>query len=129
MQGGPLGFGMTERDTDIEFDFFDEPQTEEAPAREPRVLRRPAGGDGGPRRPMRPAPGLTPLLRLVGFIAFAILVVVLLVLWVQSCQESAKAESYREYVQAIGAVGNDSVTVGRELNDLLTTPGLTQADL
>ena len=40
---------MTERDTDIEFDFFDEPETEEATERV-RTPRRPP-----PRR--APAPG------------------------------------------------------------------------
>jgi hypothetical protein len=33
---------MSERETDFEFDFFEEPATQEAPARE-RALRRPRG--------------------------------------------------------------------------------------
>src|SRR5437588_578136 len=64
---------MSERDTDIEFDFFEEPETREA-ARPERPPQR-----GGPRPPMRTPQGLTPLLRLVGLIAFAIVIVVLLV--------------------------------------------------
>jgi len=46
---------LTERDTDIEFDFFDEPETEEAPERV-RAPRRPP--PRGPRRPVRPPAGL-----------------------------------------------------------------------
>ncbi len=40
----------THDDDRIEFDFFDEPETEEAPRtrRRPRLERR--GGGGGPRR-------------------------------------------------------------------------------
>ena len=48
---------MTERDTDIEFDFFDEPETEEATERV-RTPRRPP--PGGPRRPVRPPAGPDP---------------------------------------------------------------------
>ena len=67
---------MTERDSDIEFDFFDEPETEEA-AERTRSPRRPP--PGGPRRPVRPPAGLIPMLRLAGLIAFLIIAVVLVV--------------------------------------------------
>ncbi len=119
---------MSERDSDFEFDFFEEPATREAQPRE-RTLRRPLGGPRGPRRPMRPAAGFTPLLRLVGLIAFAILIVVLLVLWVQSCQEAEREDAYRAYVTSIGAVGDDSQRIGRDLNGALTTQGITPAEL
>ena len=62
----PLPQSMTERDTDIEFDFFDEPETEEA-AERTRAPRRPP--PGGPRRPIRPPAGFIPMLRLAGLIA------------------------------------------------------------
>ncbi len=67
---------MSERDSDIEFDFFEEPDTREGAAAEERPRRR------GRRPPVRPPTGLTPLLRLIGLISFAILIVLLLVLWV-----------------------------------------------
>jgi hypothetical protein len=119
---------MSEREPDIEFDFFDEPATEEAAQR--RTIRR--GGNGtprGPRRPMRPSPGVTPLLRLVGLIAGAILVVVLLVFWVQSCQGASEHSKYKSYMDNVSGIAKDSQTAGRQVADLLTTPGEREADL
>lgn len=117
---------MTERSSDIDFDFFDdEPETQEAAPRA-RGVRR---SGGGPRRPVRPPPGLTPLLRLVGLIAFAILVVVLLVFWAQSCRGADKRDTYSDYVEQMAAVASDSQQVGNELNTLLTTRGIRRADL
>ena len=113
---------MTEWSSDIEFDFFEEPETEETTER-PEPRRR------GPRRPVRPPAGLTPLLRLVGLIAFAILAVVLLVFWVQSCRAESKQDAYRTYMQNLRAVGRDSARLGTELNTLLTTRGIKQAEL
>jgi hypothetical protein len=123
---------MSGSDTDFEFDFFEEPETQEASGRSDRSLRRPLGGGRGPRLPrgpIRPRAGFTPLLRLLGLIAFAILIVVLLLLWVQSCQEDAKRDAYSDYMTDIGAVGKDSERIGRELSDVLTTPGIKPADL
>ena len=116
---------MSERETDFEFDFFEEPATQEAPARE-RALRRPRG-PRVPRGPIRPRAGLTPLLRLLGLIAFAILIVVLLLLWVQSCQEDAKRDTYSDYMSGMTTVADESERVGRELSDVLTTPGIRSA--
>ena len=113
---------MTERSGDIEFDFFEEPETQEATAR-PRPSR------GGPRRPVRPPTGFTPLLRLAGLIAFGILIVVLLVVWISSCRAESKKDAYRDYIQRIGSVGARSQDVGRDFQAALTTPGLRQADL
>jgi hypothetical protein len=118
---------VTDFGDDIEFDFFDEPETREE---EPRRRSPRRQGDGGPpRRPVRPPAGFTPLLRLAGLIAFAILIVVLLVLWVQSCQGASKRSSYKHYMDKVGAVAQNSEQTGKELNDLLTTPGLKEADL
>ncbi|MGH3131435.1 MAG: hypothetical protein ACRDNX_11500 [Gaiellaceae bacterium] len=114
---------MTERSSDIEFDFFDEPETEEAA---PRTRTR---RTGGPRPPVRPPAGFTPLLRLVGLIAFAIVIVVLLVFWVQSCRAADKRDTYRDYMDKMRVVAQDSEQVGRELNTLLTTAGIEQAEL
>jgi hypothetical protein len=122
---------MSQRDSDFEFDFFEEPETQEAPGRADRTLRRPLGGRGPrlPRGPVRPRAGFTPLLRLLGLIAFAILLVVLLLLWVQSCQEDQKRDAYADYMTDISAVARDSERVGRELSDVLTTPGIKPAEL
>src|SRR5919201_7118804 len=114
---------MTERGDDIEFDFFDEPETREA-APPQRPVRRPGG-----RPPVRPPTGLTPLLRLVGLVSFAILIVVLLVFWAQSCAASSKHDKYADYMKKVSEIAGRSQQVGRQLNDLLTTPDLKQADL
>src|SRR5439155_20274119 len=113
---------------DIEFDFFDEPETREDQPR--RRAPRPSGDGGGPpRRRCRPPAGFTPLLRLAGLIACAILIVVLLVLWVQSCQGASKRNAYRHYMEKVTAIAQNSDQTGKEFNDLLTTPGLKEADL
>ncbi len=116
---------MTERDTDFEFDFFDEPDTHEAaePNRQ-RTVRR-----GGSRPPLRPPTGVTPLLRLVVAVALGIVVVVLLVFWVQSCQSENKENSYRDYVRDLTGVANRSAGAGRQLTRILTSPGIKQTDL
>jgi hypothetical protein len=126
---------MSEHDTDLDFDFFDddEPVTRrtveeeavpgpEPPPEERRGSRRPPGGG-------RPPVGMTPLLRLAGLIAFAILIVVLLVFWISSCQDAGKKSSYRHYYEKVGVVANDSEQVGRELNDALTTQGIKFGEL
>ena len=113
---------MSERDTDIEFDFFeDEPATTEAQSTRPS--RR------GPRPPIRPPAGVTPLLRLVGLIAFAILVVVLLVFAVQSCRGSQKRDTYEDYTGEVGEVARQSQQIGNQLNNLLTDPAAKLADI
>ena len=123
---------MSDRETDFEFDFFEEPETQEAPSRGERTLRRPLGGGRGPRMPrgpIRPRTGFTPLLRLLGLIAFAILIVVLLLLWVQSCQEDKKRDAYSDYLTQMASVGEESARVGRELSDVLTTQGIKPAEV
>jgi hypothetical protein len=116
---------MIDDGTDI--DFFEELPTREA-ARE--RTRRPGGG--GPRPPRRrsgaPA-GLTPTLRLAGLIGFAIVIVVLLTFWVDSCRAEGARESYRSYLESVGTIADSSAGVGRELNDALTTPGISSEDL
>jgi hypothetical protein len=117
---------MTERGGEFDFDFFDEPETQEASER-----ARPARpGPGGPRRPpLRPPAGLTPLLRLVGLVAFAIVIVVVLVLWIDSCRSDSERDAYADYMQEVRAIGDASQEDGRELNTVLTTPGIKSADL
>jgi hypothetical protein len=120
---------MTERDSDIEFDFFEdlEPAEPSPPEQPPRGQRPPGGGP--PRKPVRGPTGITPLLRLAGLIAFAILVVVLLVFWVQSCRGASKKHSYEAYMEDARGVGRDSAQIGNELTTVLTTPGITAIQL
>ena len=113
---------MSERDTDIEFDFFeDEPATTEAQST--RQVRR------GPRPPIRPPAGITPLLRLIGLIAFAILIVVLLVFAVQSCRGSQKQDRYESYTGDVDEVAKQSQQIGTQLNNLLTDPAAKVGDI
>lgn len=116
---------MTERDTtDIEFDFFDEPETQETTQR-----RRAIRGPQPPRGPIRPPAGLTPLLRLVGLVALAIFAAVVLVFLVQSCRSDSKQAAYRDYMQEVQGIAGGSARVGRDLNEELTTPGKTQDEI
>src|SRR5215208_7406188 len=115
---------MSEHDTDIEFDFFeDEPPTQEASRTERVVPRR------GPQRPPRGPTNLTPLLRLIGLIAFAILIVVLLVLWGQSCQEASKEKTYKSYMTKVSEVTGSSQQIGRQLSQAMLAQGLKEAQV
>jgi outer membrane murein-binding lipoprotein Lpp len=117
---------MTERDTDIEFDFFDEPETEEATERV-RTPRRPP--PSGPRRPVRPPQGLIPMLRLAGLIAFLILIAVLLVVAVRGCASSSKHDRYSSYITDVRSIAQRSDQIGKDLNRTLTATGIKETDL
>src|SRR2546423_4104797 len=119
---------MSERDVNIDFDFFEEEEPPQESSRVERVIRRP-GGPRGPRRPPRGPQNLTPLLRLVGLVAFAILIIVLLVFWIKSCQASSKASTYKNYMAKISEVASSSQQIGRQLSSTLLAPGLKRADL
>src|SRR5206468_11803536 len=122
-------------DENIEFDFFDEPETVEATQRRrlPRLDRSGSrGGDGGerpPRQPMRAPTGLIPLVRLVGLIAIAIVIVVGLVFWVGSCQGKSKHDDYKSYADNVRPIATASTKVGRDFANELLAPGLKQSDL
>src|SRR5712691_814806 len=122
-------------DDDIEFDFFDEPETVEATQRRrlPR-LEMPGGRGGGerpPRPPMRTPTGLVPLARLVGLIAIAIAVVVGLVFWVGSCQGKSKQAEYQAYANRVKTLALDDKRLGTEFANKLVSAGagLKQSDL
>jgi len=123
----------THDDDDIEFDFFDEPETVEATQRGRRLARRDRGGEGGgegPRRPpLRTPTGLVPLARLVSLIALAIAVVVALVFWVGACQGKSKHADYVAYAAKVRTIALSSTELGVELANKLIAPGLKQADL
>jgi len=118
---------LSEHDTDIEFDFFeDEPPTQESSRTERLIPRR---QPRGPQRPPRGPTNLTPLLRLIGLVAFAILIVVLLVLWVQSCQEASKEKTYKSYMTKVSEVAGSSQQVGRSLSQALLAQGQKEAQV
>src|SRR5215831_9102311 len=119
---------MSERDVDIDFDFFEEEEPTQESSRAERAIRRP-GGPRGPRRPSQAPHNLTPLLRLVGLIAFAILIVVLLVFWVQSCQASSKEKTYKNYMSKVSEVAGSSQQIGKQLNTALLAQGQKEAQL
>jgi hypothetical protein len=117
---------MSERDTDIEFDFFDEPETEEATERV-RTPRRQT--PRGPRRPVRPPSGLIPMLRLAGLIAFVILAVVLLVVLVRGCASDSKHARYENYINDTRKVAASSTAIGKQLNQVLSATGIKESQL
>ena len=117
---------MSERDTDIEFDFFDEPETEEATERV-RTPRRPP--PRGPRRPVRPPAGLIPMLRLAGLIAFLILAVVLLVVLARGCASSSKHDKYDSYMTSVRGIASRSAEIGKQLNTTLAATGIKESEL
>jgi len=115
----------THDDENIEFDFFDEPETVEATQRRrlPRLER--GGGRGGgerpPRPPMRAPTGLVPLARLVGLIAIAIVIVVGLVFWVGSCQGKSKQSEYAAYADKVQAIATADRALGKEFENAFTS--------
>jgi hypothetical protein len=122
---------VSDRESDFEFDFFDEPDEETVTQRR-RAVRtegRPKRGPRRPRGPAGPPAGLTPILRLVGLIAAAIVVVVLVVFWVQGCQNDAKTRSYRTYMEQVSAIAKASRQIGSTLNTVLVTPGIKEKEL
>jgi hypothetical protein len=123
---------MSSDDDIIDFDFFEDDATrEQTGGRGDNPGRSSGGGGGGGRRgPRFHAPqGVTPLLRLIGLVAFAILVVVLLVLWAQGCSSDRKRDDYSNAMVDLGTIGSSSAKIGTNLAELLTTPGLKQAEL
>ena len=119
-------------DDDIQFDFFDEPETVEATQRRrlPRLDR--GGGDDRPPRAPRggggPPTGLIPLARLVGLIAIAIAVVVGLVFWVGSCQGKSKQAAYESYAQDVRAIRDADKALADKFTTALNS-ALKQSDL
>jgi hypothetical protein len=100
-------------DDDTQLEFFEEPETQEAPGRPHRRMRprRP----GGPRRPSQPPPGAIALARLAGLVALAIAVVVGLVFWVGSCQGKSKHDEYKSYMASVQPIAQRSAATGTAL--------------
>ena len=112
-------------DDNIEFDFFDEPETEEAP----RARRRPRRERSGPPRTPSAPTGVVPLLRLIGLIAIAIALVVAFVFWVGACQGKSTHDQYASYATKVHTVAASSNALGREFAAKLVSGGLKQSDL
>ena len=112
---------MSERDSEIDFDFFEEPEPEEEEPRSRSPLRR------SPRGPERPPTNYTPLLRLVGLVVGFIVVVVLLVFVVDRCRGDSKQSTYQNYMGDVQKVATDSQTVGTQFQLLLSQPGIKVA--
>jgi len=125
-----LDYGMSTVDDDnIEFDFFDEPETVETTRRGRRRAQTGRRG-GGPRRPpMRAPTGIVPLARLVGLIAIAIVVVVALVFWIGACQGKSKHDEYAGYVGKVRTLAQSSNRLGVQFANKLVSAGLKQSDL
>lgn len=117
---------MTTFDDDREFDFLEEPDTEEAPQRSRRRSR--SRGDG-PRPPVRPPTGAVALTRLVGLVAIGITIVVALVFWIGACQGKSRHDEYASYMDRVQAIAQSSAKVGQELVAKMASPGLKLADL
>ena len=110
----------TETQRDAEFDFFDESPTVDS---DPR--------DGGPRRrrrlPTRPPtpPGGSQLYRRGVLVAAAIILAALLIFVINSCRGDQKQQAYEGYVEDVAPLASESEQLGRQLNERLTTPGIT----
>jgi hypothetical protein len=124
-------------DDDIQFDFFDEPETVEAAPRRrlPRLERRGSGDGGGDQPPRTPrggggsgAPGLVPLARLVGLIAIAIAIVVGLVFWVGSCQGKSTHDAYQSYAAQVHTIQAADKALGKRFASQLAS-ALKQSQL
>ena len=116
-------------DDNIEFDFFDEPETKEAPTRR-RLPSRPGSGRGdGPKKPPGPPTGFVPLVRLAGLVALAIVLIVLLVSWIGACQGKSKQAEYSSYMDKISAIANNDRRLGIEFSNKLISPALKQSQL
>jgi hypothetical protein len=110
-------------DEGTELEFFEEPETLEAPDRPRRRIRPPR--PGGPRRPSPPPPGAVALARLAGFVALAIAVVVGFVFWVGSCQGKSKHDEYSSYMTDLRSIAQDSAQAGTDFTNTLSLKKLT----
>ena len=118
---------MSTYDDETELEFFEEPETLEAPARQRRRIRPPRRG--GPRRPSPPPPGAVALARLAGLVALAIAVVVGLVFWVGSCQGQSRHDEYKSYTDSLQPIAQSSAASLDNYAKQLGSQKLTLADL
>ena len=113
-------------DDDIQFDFFeDDAATAEASSSRVRLPRR----SSGPRRRVGRPGGLGPLVRLLLLVAFVVFLVVVFGLLIQSCASASKRDSYSHYMDDVGKLAAQSSANGKSLSTVLTTPGLSVAQI
>ena len=117
---------MSTYDDETPLEFFEEPETVEAPGRRRRIR---APRSGGPRRPSPPPPGAVALARLAGLVALAIAVVVGLVFWVGSCQGQSRHDEYKSYMDSVQPIAQSSASSLDAYAKRLNSPKLTLADL
>src|SRR5215471_6937466 len=126
--GGRVGAVVSTFDEETDLEFFEEPETLEAPGRRRRV--RPSR-TGGPRRPSPPPQGAVALARLAGLVALAIAVVVGLVFWIGSCQGQSRHDEYKAYMESVKPIAQSSAATGTTalVNELNSNSTLTLAQL
>ena len=117
---------MSTYDDETPLEFFEEPETVEAPGRQRRRIRPPRSG--GPRRPP-PPPGAVALARLAGLVALAIAVVVGLVFWIGSCQGQSRHDEYKSYMDSVQPIAQSSAASLDDYAKELNSQKLTLADL
>jgi hypothetical protein len=114
-----------QKQTDVDFDFFDESPTGQG--------GRKADGKPGLRRklPKRPPapPGGPQLYRLGLLIAGAIVLAAVLIFAIGSCRGDRARAEYTGYIDSVTVVATESQQLGVQLNDRLTTPGIAIEDL
>jgi hypothetical protein len=116
-------------DDNIQFDFFDEPETQEASSRR-RLPGRSGGGRGdGPKQPPKGPTGVVPLVRLAGLVAIAIVLIVLLVSWVGACQGKSKQAEYQSYMDKVGQIARTDKQLGASFANKLVAGTLKQSQL
>jgi len=122
---------MSQRDDDIQFDFFeDEPATSEtAQTSRVRMPRRGgSNGDGGSKS-FGPPRGPAPLLRLLGVVAVVVGVVLLFGVLINSCASSSRKDSYSSYMEDVQQIATQSTANGTRLARVLTTPGASATSI
>jgi hypothetical protein len=117
---------MDNVDDDIEFDFFEDDATTEAPApSRVRLPRRPSG----PSRRLGPPRGVAPLVRLLLLVAFVVFLVLVFGLLIQSCASASKHDAYAHYMSDVSTIASQSQANGKAVVAALTTSGLSSAQL
>lgn len=116
---------MSTFDEGTELEFFDEPETLEAPDRPRRRIRPPR--PGGPRRSSPPPPGAVALARLAGLVALAIAVVLGIVFGIGSGK--SKHDEYASYMKDLQPLAQSSAATGASFANVLSSRKLTLVGL
>jgi len=115
-------------DDNVQFDFFDEPETQEASPRRRRPGRGSGDGGDGPKRPKQPT-GVVPLLRLAGLVALAIVLIVVLVSWIGACQGQSKQAEYQSYMDKVAQIARTDKQLGASFANKLVAGTLKQSQI